>query len=128
MAPRRPPGADPSNLWGNARGGSDSVHRTAIAPTPSRSSEPGARAPPSSDSVRGSVSRSYADRRGARVPVLDRSCCTPARGEVLAVVGPSGCGKSTLLELICGLQPPDAGSVDSEPAALMAQRDLLLPW
>ena len=33
-------------------------------------------------------------------------------GEVLAVVGPSGCGKTTLLELICGLQTPDAGSLE----------------
>ncbi len=50
------------------------------------------------------------------------------RGELLAVVGPSGCGKTTLLELICGLQSPDTGTVRSEPAALMPQRDLLLPW
>jgi ABC-type nitrate/sulfonate/bicarbonate transport system ATPase subunit len=48
--------------------------------------------------------------------------------EILAVVGPSGCGKTTLLELICGLQQPDAGRVSAEPAALMPQRDLLLPW
>ena len=50
------------------------------------------------------------------------------RGEVVAVVGPSGCGKTTLLELICGLQSPDAGLVRSDPAVLMPQRDLLLPW
>ncbi|MDE3132587.1 MAG: ABC transporter ATP-binding protein, partial [Acidobacteriota bacterium] len=43
-------------------------------------------------------------------------------------VGASGCGKTTLLELICGLQRPDAGTVTSPPAALMPQRDLLLPW
>jgi len=49
-------------------------------------------------------------------------------GEIVAVVGPSGCGKSTLLELICGLQRPDAGVVRCAPAALMPQRDLLLPW
>jgi NitT/TauT family transport system ATP-binding protein len=51
-----------------------------------------------------------------------------APGEIVAVVGPSGCGKTTLLELICGLQSPDAGVIDSAPAALMPQRDLLLPW
>jgi NitT/TauT family transport system ATP-binding protein len=51
-----------------------------------------------------------------------------ARDEVVAVVGPSGCGKTTLLELICGLQRPDAGRVQAAPAALMPQRDLLLPW
>jgi ABC-type nitrate/sulfonate/bicarbonate transport system ATPase subunit len=49
-------------------------------------------------------------------------------GELLAVVGPSGCGKTTLLELICGLQSPDAGTIECAPAALMPQRDLLLPW
>jgi ABC-type nitrate/sulfonate/bicarbonate transport system ATPase subunit len=49
-------------------------------------------------------------------------------GEVVCVVGPSGCGKSTLLELICALQRPDSGTIRSLPAALMPQRDLLLPW
>jgi NitT/TauT family transport system ATP-binding protein len=49
-------------------------------------------------------------------------------GEIVAVVGPSGCGKTTLLELICGLQTADSGTVNAAPAALMPQRDLLLPW
>lgn len=49
-------------------------------------------------------------------------------GSVVAVVGPSGCGKTTLLELVCGLQAPDAGRLVAAPAALMPQRDLLLPW
>jgi len=53
---------------------------------------------------------------------------TVAAGEIVAVVGPSGCGKSTLLELVCGLTAPDEGTVEAEPAVLMPQRDLLLPW
>ena len=51
-----------------------------------------------------------------------------AHGEIVAVVGPSGCGKTTLLELICRLQRPRAGSLECPSAALMPQRDLLLPW
>src|SRR5919107_2126658 len=51
-----------------------------------------------------------------------------ASREVVAVAGPSGCGKSTLLELVCGLAAPDAGTVEAGPAALMPQRDGLLPW
>jgi NitT/TauT family transport system ATP-binding protein len=74
------------------------------------------------------VSRSYRDRRGAPVKALADVSLRAPRGSVLAVVGPSGCGKTTLLELICGLQAPDAGTIESEPAVLMPQRDLLLPW
>ena len=44
------------------------------------------------------------------------------------MAGPSGCGKSTLLELVCGLAAPDAGTGARPPAALMPQRDGLLPW
>ncbi|HEY5261790.1 MAG TPA: ABC transporter ATP-binding protein [Solirubrobacteraceae bacterium] len=74
------------------------------------------------------VSRAYRDRRGEVVAALADVSLRAARGEVLAVVGPSGCGKTTLLELICGLQQPDAGTIACEPAVLMPQRDLLLPW
>jgi ABC-type nitrate/sulfonate/bicarbonate transport system ATPase subunit len=74
------------------------------------------------------VSRSYRDRRGAQVQALSEISLVAPRGSVLAVVGPSGCGKTTLLELICGLQEPDGGTLVCEPAVLMPQRDLLLPW
>ena len=74
------------------------------------------------------LARSYRDRLGARVPALDGVSLCVRSGETVAVVGPSGCGKTTLLESICGLQRPDAGTVRSLPAVLMAQRDLLLPW
>jgi ABC-type nitrate/sulfonate/bicarbonate transport system ATPase subunit len=73
------------------------------------------------------VSRTYTGRK-ATVQALADVSLHAAPGEIVTVVGPSGCGKTTLLELICGLQQPDAGAVISEPAALMPQRDLLLPW
>lgn len=74
------------------------------------------------------VKRVFRGRRGAEVVALRGMDLRAAPGEIVAVVGASGCGKSTLLELICGLQAPDAGSVAADPAVLMPQRDLLLPW
>jgi ABC-type nitrate/sulfonate/bicarbonate transport system ATPase subunit len=74
-----------------------------------------------------SVTRTFRSRRGD-VKALQGMSLRAEPHQVVAVVGPSGCGKSTLLELICGLQQPDSGSVKSAPAALMPQRDLLLPW
>jgi ABC-type nitrate/sulfonate/bicarbonate transport system ATPase subunit len=73
------------------------------------------------------VCRVFSSRRD-RIQALAGMTLTAQPREVVAVVGPSGCGKTTLLELICGLQRPDAGRVRSDPAALMPQRDLLLPW
>jgi NitT/TauT family transport system ATP-binding protein len=74
-----------------------------------------------------SVDRTFVTRRG-QVAALAGMSLQATPGEIVAVVGPSGCGKSTLLELICHLQEPDAGTVQADPAALMPQRDLLLPW
>jgi ABC-type nitrate/sulfonate/bicarbonate transport system ATPase subunit len=74
------------------------------------------------------VSHTFADRRGSLVPALAGVSLSVSHGELLALVGPSGCGKSTLLELICALQSPQSGTVACEPAVLMPQRDLLLPW
>jgi len=73
------------------------------------------------------VRRAFRTRRGELLALQDMSLRAAPR-EVVGVVGPSGCGKTTLLELVCGLQKPDAGAVLSAPAALMPQRDLLLPW
>jgi ABC-type nitrate/sulfonate/bicarbonate transport system ATPase subunit len=73
------------------------------------------------------VRRVFAD--GA-VVALDGLTLEVATGEVVAIVGTSGCGKSTLLDLVCGLQPPDAGTVrvPGGHAVLMPQGDTLLPW
>jgi ABC-type nitrate/sulfonate/bicarbonate transport system ATPase subunit len=87
--------------------------------------------PPSLDRIAvtvDGVARVYRDSAGARRAALESVTLSVESGEVLALVGPSGCGKTTLLELICALQRPDAGSVRSQPAVLMPQRDLLLPW
>jgi ABC-type nitrate/sulfonate/bicarbonate transport system ATPase subunit len=73
------------------------------------------------------VSRTFESKRG-RVEALAGMSLRAEAHEVVAVVGPSGCGKTTLLELICGLQTADSGTVRAAPAALMPQRDLLLPW
>jgi len=69
------------------------------------------------------VSKAYGD-----VVALDGVSLAAEADETVAVVGPSGCGKSTLLEIVCGLTVPDAGEVRSPRAALMPQRDGLLPW
>jgi len=73
------------------------------------------------------VARRFTTRRGT-VEALAGVSLRARRNEVVAVVGPSGCGKTTLLELICGLQQADSGTIVAAPAALMPQRDLLLPW
>lgn len=74
------------------------------------------------------VKLSGVHHRLGEVDVLGGIDLAVAHGETVALVGPSGCGKSTLLELVCGLQAPSAGRVDTEPAALLPQRDALLPW
>jgi ABC-type nitrate/sulfonate/bicarbonate transport system ATPase subunit len=119
------------NLWGNAREGSE-----VATELQSRASRPPGGAQPLREptAAAGSaielqaVERTFTDQRGVRVPALAGVSLRVARDELVALVGPSGCGKTTLLELICGLQAPDAGTLESEPAVLMPQRDLLLPW
>ncbi len=124
------PGADPSNLWGNAREGRAVPSRVQQLMRPPTANEP--RTEPDTDERDGAilsdVSRSFRDRSGRTVQALAGISLRAEHNAVLAVVGPSGCGKTTLLELICGLQSPDAGSVQAAPAALMPQRDMLLPW
>jgi NitT/TauT family transport system ATP-binding protein len=74
------------------------------------------------------VTRRFARPGAPPLIALDQLTLEVAADEIVAVVGRSGAGKTTLLELVCGLQSPDVGEVCADPAVLMPQRDLLLPW
>jgi NitT/TauT family transport system ATP-binding protein len=84
-------------------------------------------APPPAVALRG-VTRRFSRPRASPLTALEDVSFTLAPREIAAIVGPSGAGKTTLLELVCGLQEPDLGELVAPPAALMPQRDLLLPW
>jgi ABC-type nitrate/sulfonate/bicarbonate transport system ATPase subunit len=82
------------------------------------------------------VSRTYRDGSRTVTAVQGTSIDIP-EGKFVTIVGPSACGKSTLLNLFCGLDRPDAGTIetpaDGEGPLLgrvgyMPQQDLLMPW
>lgn len=64
------------------------------------------------------VSYSYTPRHAA----LDDVSFQVLEGETCAVVGQTGSGKSTLLRLLCGLETPDAGSVEVAGATTATKR------
>src|SRR6478672_8936256 len=49
--------------------------------------------------------------RGGR-PVWSEGTFAIPRGSVVGVIGPNGSGKTTLLEMLLGLLPPTAGSIE----------------
>lgn len=64
------------------------------------------------------VSYAYTPRRAA----LNDVSFQVLEGETCAVVGQTGSGKSTLLRLLCGLEAPDAGSVEVAGASTATKR------
>jgi NitT/TauT family transport system ATP-binding protein len=66
----------------------------------------------------------------AALLALDKITLDVKAGEFVSVLGASGCGKSTLLNIIAGLEPPTAGSVElhRDRCALLFQEAALFPW
>lgn len=67
---------------------------------------------------------------GAQELFRDFSLAMPDTGCV-CFFGPSGSGKTTLLNLLAGIIPPDAGSIELIPGGNISyafQEDRLLPW
>jgi NitT/TauT family transport system ATP-binding protein len=71
------------------------------------------------------------------VVALDNLSLHVEPGEFLAILGPSGCGKSSLISTIAGFQPPHAGSLLVDGAAVTSpgsdrgvvfQQPTLFPW
>lgn len=56
------------------------------------------------------IAKTYRDRQGNSVPVLNGLTLRVAPGDFVSLSGPSGCGKSTLLNLLGCLDRPDSGS------------------
>ena len=76
-------------------------------------------------------------KRFGALTVLDNFDLTVPRRGFTVLIGPSGCGKSTLFDVLTGVVPKEAGSINwldkelphlGRRSAYMQQKDLLLPW
>jgi NitT/TauT family transport system ATP-binding protein len=84
------------------------------------------------------VTRVFGGHKGATaVHALGPVDLDLRQGEFFSVVGPSGCGKSTLLDVLSGLSPPTAGTVEFEGKRVTSvpdgigvifQEDASFPW
>src|SRR5215212_10233324 len=50
-------------------------------------------------------------KRYGSLTAVDGIDLTVAAGEIFGILGPNGAGKTTTLEMIEGLRPPDAGTI-----------------
>jgi ABC-type nitrate/sulfonate/bicarbonate transport system ATPase subunit len=83
------------------------------------------------------IRKSFADARGAELPVVGGIGLQVADGEFVAIVGPSGCGKSTLMNMLAGFERPDSGSLridgrvvsgPSPKGIVISQQGSVFPW
>jgi len=81
--------------------------------------------------------RYWTERNGTEVLALSDVSISVEDGEFMAIVGPSGCGKTSLLNIVAGLLPYEAGSVQIDnqriqgpgvDRAVVFQHASLLPW
>src|SRR5215212_4512654 len=84
---------------------------------------------PQSDAV---VRVNKLSKRYGTFLALSEASFSICRNEVLGVIGPNGSGKTTLMEILGGVLPADAGSVDasgglSKPAMFYLP-DGIAPW
>jgi ABC-type polysaccharide/polyol phosphate transport system ATPase subunit len=79
------------------------------------------------DTVREHLFGLLKPRRFQRLQVLDSVSFEVQHGETLGVMGRNGCGKSTLLKIVCGIYPPDQGSVETR-AAITPILELGVGW
>ena len=79
------------------------------------------------DTVREHVLGAFRPRRFERLQVLDSVSLEVHAGETLGIMGHNGSGKSTLLKILCGIYPPDQGTVEVN-AALTPVLELGVGW
>lgn len=60
---------------------------------------------------------------GERIELFNAFNLELGAGEVKVLMGPSGSGKTTLLKMLCGLEPPDGGTIDYDGKDLYAMSD-----
>ena len=77
-----------------------------------------------------SLAKSYVVNNEPYSVLKDLTCVTNCQA-ITVILGKSGCGKTTLLRLICGLESPDAGTIenpDNIKIGMVFQEARLMPW
>ena len=83
------------------------------------------------------VRKTFAQRDGGAVPVLEKIDLTIAENEFVSLVGRSGCGKTTLLNMIAGLEDVSSGKIaiagkvvtgPGQGQGVVFQQHALFPW
>jgi ABC-type nitrate/sulfonate/bicarbonate transport system ATPase subunit len=83
------------------------------------------------------VNKTFAQRGGGTISVLDNVSLSIAENEFVSLIGRSGCGKTTLLNIIAGLESATGGAVSiagrpvtgpGQGQGVVFQQHALFPW